>query len=864
MFFSRLILWLDHNHPVYWTVAGVATLLFVAWVLAALRPIPRGPRGANAWRSAFVLLLLLAAWRWPTWFNPANFNPDESQLVAGAQTLTHDGVFWRSVDGATAGPLNFYLLLWVKLFGAPVDLLTARLTGLLLVWGALFFSYGILRLFHARGPARLALVPVALFFALVTQDDFVHYSTEHLALFVFSGATFLLLREQRNNLNRRWAWWLGGVGLGLLPWAKLQAVPLGLVVVTWLGLALWRDPNLAADEKRRRFRDLLLAGLTPSLLFLVVIRAAGVWPVFLQSYLLQNFHYVVTDQTPAYLWQTITRTLNLTWHFQACMAGPLLIAIAGSVLYRPLRLPFRALWLLGFMLFLAALFAVVLPRRPFAHYLLFLPLPLLYWSGAVIGDLWERLRRPAHRGMLVLAGLLLGGLPPLTLRFSQSVPEMLDRLQASRDQPFTAAGNILRAYAQPEDRLGIWGWMCDLYLETQLAQATRQGNSFLCIEASPQFDYYRGQYLADLQRNRPALFVDAVGPTADFFEDRAHQAHESFPALAAFLRENYAELVDLEYARIYVRRDRMDQVGRDAAKLRALATAGRRVRGRGAPEPVDIARPDLPQNVLGGRVVRMMLPRSQLSWPLRGTEREFHFEFGYDPRAYLEGTSNGTLFTAELATPAGAVFPIYNRLLDPGHKTSDRGLVRDHFPLPPVPAGSRLILRTSPGPEDNDMWDWAYLASAAFDHSPLYSAWQFPGFNRVPDGVRDDVAYLEQESAQTVLALHAPASLTFRLHGGERSVAFDFGLRAGAYQNGGGTDGAGFRVTLRAGGQPDRIVFERLLQPVAQRSDQGTQHTAVPLPDKVEAGTELVLTIDPGPAGNSAWDWTYLANLRIN
>lgn len=867
MFSPRLTLWLDHNHPAYWTGAGLATALFAGWVLTALwadrRAGPAPVAVESRWRVALVLLLLLAAWRWPLWFNPANFNPDESQIIAGAQALTHDPVFWRSVDGSTAGPLNFYVLLWVKLAGAPVNFITARLTGLLLIWGALLSSYGILRIFQARGPARLALVPVALFLAMVTQDDFVHYSTEHLPLFLFAGSTFLLVRRQCTGAGGSWAWWAGGAGLGLLPWAKLQSIPLGAAVVAWLGFALWRDASRPAAEKRRRSRDLLLAGLAPSLLFLGLIAACGVWPFFLQGYILQNFHYVATDNTLTYLWHTTSRSLNLTWHFQVCLGGPLLVAVAGSLLYRPLKLPYRALWSLGFILFLAALVAVIAPRRPFAHYLLFLVLPLLFWSGAVIGDLWNRLARPGARLGLVSVCLLLGGVLPLALRFSQPVPGMIDRLEESRTHPLTAAGNILRAYARPGDRLGIWGWMCDLNVETGLPQATRQGNSFLCIQPSPQFDYYRQLYLADLQRNRPALFVDAVGPTADFFQDRVHEAHENFPALAAYIRANYTELIDLEYARIYVRHDRADAARIDVAQLHALAAAGRRVRGRVSPEPVSIAQPHLQQNVIGGHVVRMMLPRAELAWPLQGTEREFYFECGYDPRAYLEGTSNGTLFTAELATPSGAVFPIYSRLLDPGHKVTDRGLVRDHFPLPPVPAGTRLILRTTPGPEENAVWDWAYLASAAFDHSPLYSHGQFPGFNRLPDSVINDVAYVMTEDTRIVLALHAPASLVFRLHGGERSVAFDFGFRTGAYGDGGNTDGAGYSVALRRAGLPDAKLLQRLLQPVSQPADRGNQHVDLLLPEEAGAGAELVLAIDPGPYGSHSWDWTYVANLKI-
>jgi hypothetical protein len=861
---SRLTLWLDHNHAFYWAVAGAATLLFLGWVLAAWWTDRSAPdAGSGRWRAPFVLLLLLVAWRWPLWFYPDNYNPDEGLMVAGARTLVADPVFWRSVDGSTAGPLNFYALLVPKLIGAQVNFLTARLTGLLLIWGALVFSYGLLRLFHTRTPARLALLPGALFFAIATQDDFVHYSTEHLSLCLFAGSTFLLVRRQVTAAGGNMAWWIGGLGLGLLPWAKLQSIPLGAAVVAWLGYMLWRDATLPAGEKRRRTRDLLLAGLAPSGLFLALIAAAGVWPFFRQSYILQNFHYVAADTTVTYLWQTLTRSLDLTWHFQASMAGPLLFAVAGSLLYRPLRLRLRAAWWLGFLLFLAALAAVIAPRRPFAHYLLFLVPPLLYWLGAVIGDLWNRPAPPAFRRGLLAAGLLLGGAVPLAVRLSQPAPEMIDRLAEFLAQPHTAAGNILRAYARPGDRLGVWGWMCEFYVEADLPQATRNATSALGIEPSPQSDYYRRLYLTDLLHNRPALFLDAVGPTADFFEDRARAGHEIFPELAVYLRENYTELIDLEYARLYVRTDRFEAAAIDAARLRALAAAGRRVRGRLAPEPVSIAQAHLQQNVIGGRVVRMMLPRSEIAWPLRGTEREFHYEAGYDPRAYLEGDGNGTLFTAELAMPSGAVIPIYTRLLDPVHRTADRGLVRDHFPLPPVSPGTRLILRTSPGPEENAVWDWAYLASAAFDHSPLYFHGQFPGFNRVPGTAIHDVAYLETEGGLAVLALHAPASLTFRLQGGEKTVGFDFGFRAGAYRNGGNTDGARYRVTLRRPGEPDAIVFERLLQPVAQPADQSTQHAAVSLPGTIEAGAELVFSIDAGPHGSPAWDWTYVANLRI-
>lgn len=866
MLLSHVVSWLDHNHAVYWTAAGCATAWLAAWTIqgAWSEPAKPGDRPERGLTGALVFAALLAAWRWPFWFDPAGLNPDEGQLVAGAQTLAFDPVFWRAVDGGTAGPLNFYLLLWVKLLALPVGFLTARITGLLLIWGTLFFSYRLLRLFLASGPARLAMVPAALFFAMATQGDFTHYSTEHLPLFLLAAAAFSLARSSQTGGGGA-AWWCGGLGLGLLPWAKLQSIPLGAAVLAWVAWMLWHTATLTRREKTRRFGQLLLAGLAPTLLGLTLIGLAGVWPVFVHNYVLQNFHYVADGFTAASLWTITIESLNQTWHFQACLAGAFLLTVAGSIggfFFR--RAPRGSLEAFGFGLFAAAALAVMAPRRPYPHYLLFLVLPLTYWFAAVIGLFWDRATSRPQRLRLAFSCLVLTAGWPLVLRFSQPAPEMLDRLAATRASPRTAAGEILLAVTQPGDRLAVWGWMSDFYVETGLRQATRHSNSFLCINPNPQSDYHRAEYLAALRRHRPAVFVDAVGRTADFFQARSLQAHDAcFPELAAFIRENYVEFVDVEYARIYVRPDRLAAAALDATRMRALIAAGHPVRGKSATRVGSIGADTLPQKTIDGRNVSMMLPRAEISWLLDGTEREFRFECGYDPRAYLEGSSNGTLFTAELTTPGGATYPVYSRLLDPGHRPADRGLVADRFTLPPVLKGSRLTLRTSPGPEENDVWDWAYLASAAFDCSPLYASPQFPGFNRVPDAVTDDVAYLENEAGQPVLVLHAPAQLVFRLHGGETAVSFDFGLRAGTYENGGNTDGAGCTVVLRHPGGNEEPVFRRVLKPVGEPLDRGRQNTLLILPAGITAGTELVITLDAGPDGGSAWDWTYLANLQV-
>ncbi len=300
LFLPRLTLWLDHNHPAYWTGTVLATCLFLAWVMAGLRPVdsPVAPR-ERAWTAPAVLALLLAAWRWPLWFYPGGYNPDESQLLTGALTLAHDPVFWRSVDGFTGGPLDFGILLWAKLLTLPVNFLTARIGGLLLVGGALFCAYRTMRSFLPTGAARLALLPGALFFAIVTQDDFIHYSTEHLPVFLVACACWLLVRKDPDTAGYHASWWAGGVAAGLLPWTKLQAVPFLPALLLWAAGVLWWHPGLTVARRRRLSGELLLAALLPNLVGLGLVAVTGVWPVFLRSYILQNVTYVSSGMTMA-------------------------------------------------------------------------------------------------------------------------------------------------------------------------------------------------------------------------------------------------------------------------------------------------------------------------------------------------------------------------------------------------------------------------------------------------------------------------------------------------------------------------------------------------------------------------------------
>ena len=851
--------WLDLHPGSYWILVLAASLLLVARLVVLIAREFRGPevppRGA-AWRDALVLFLFLLAWRWPFLLAANEFNPDESQLTAGAMTLAHDPVFWRAVDGGSSGPLNFYFLVPWRWLGAPLDYFTVRLTGLLLIWGALFTCLRTLAGAFGRTVAWLGILPAATFFATVTHPDLIHYSTEHLPLLLIAVVFGLLAGRAPPDQIRLWT---ACFVAGTLPWTKLQTAPIGLALIGWGGWQVLREPGFTARLRWRRAAGALLAAALPTLLLAGLLAATGQTEAALRRYFLQNFLYVGNGSP---FWAALSemfRRAQFDGRFPLLLGTAVVGLLAATAYFVRHRVRPFALLVAGGGVTLAALAAVITPRREFLHYVLLLPVPLTLCLGAALGGWWRHL--PAARSRLWLAGVfLVAGLLPLITRGFQPVPDIYGQFADHWRHPRSSVAAVLHALAGRDDSLGLWGWASHFYVESGLPQATRDATSLWLIQDNPQQSYHRACYLDDLRRHQPAVFVDAVGQGAFTFRDRTRQAHESFPELADYLRENYTLVIDLQGSRIYARNGLAALRELSHARLWQLVAQGR-APGRFGMSPPLASLDYLQHKVIAQRQVVMLLPPTRVEWWLDADVREVSLEFGYDPVAYEQGQSNGAELILELADHQSTRV-VYRRFLDPARQPRDRGLQTVRVTLPPFAPDTTLVLRTDPGPNGNDAWDWVYLASLQLQRHPGFLPQQFPGFNRVPDSADGGTATLLEDGPERLFLLPAPGSLSYSLQGSERQLRLDYGFRPGAYSNGGQTDGATYRVELQGAGQPARVIFERFLQPVSREADRGPQHADLTLP-ALQPGDVLTLKIDPGPAGNMAWDWTYISRFDL-
>ncbi len=506
-----------------------------------------GPR----WRWWLLAGVMGLAFRWPLLWVPHQFNPDESQLIAGAITLTHDPMFWRSVDGGTAGPLDFFPLLPAAWADGTTSYAIARAIQLAVVFSAFFFAGETLRLIAGPAVGRLGVLPALIFFALTTSPDFTHYSTEVMPLWLLAAAAYAaaggILVSPRGRL------WLVAVLLGSVPWAKPQAAP--LAVALW-ALVAWQEKSAGRSAT---ILPLIVGPLLPALGCVGAVTLAGQGEHLMVPYVLRNLNYV--REAPL-AW---SERAMLQWH-NALLDGYLGLWVAGATGFCLLALfgwrrassSQRRAVIAATALLAVGLWVVVAPSRPSMHHLLLITVPLTWLTGAMIALHGARLAATeTFQRHALFAGVFLGlcALPSIgwRVRTGDSFAGIHTGAVSPAHRQLAA---LVRRFTGPDESLAIWGWRCSLYVEAARRQATREAHTEAQIYANPYQRYYLRRYLEDFQRSDPPVFVDAVGPGNFAFTDRA-RAHEAFPPLRAWVQAHYTLIGEVDGTRLYLRNDRL-------------------------------------------------------------------------------------------------------------------------------------------------------------------------------------------------------------------------------------------------------------------------------------------------------------------
>lgn len=549
--------WLDARPLLYGTIAWGSLGLCVT---AAALPAPAG--AGPGWRKwaghplvfASLVLLVLGAFRWPTWFVAEEFNPDESQLLAGAITLKQYLVYWKYVDGATHGPICEYLLVLASWLGAPLTHATARIMGTALQALSLIAVWRVLGSLTTERAARFGILPGLAFWAFITWTDFLHYASSLPGIAVLSLAGWALVQPlvaaapERATLPRLYA---GGLALGLIPLTKLQlaplAVSLALFAVGWLGYRGWRQK---APVFGRPMACLIAGGLTPLLLLLAYLGTFGLASQFWYSYIISALDYSGSGQHPfremgSWFFRFSASSFAFSWFFWGGLAFALLFARS------PCPQPARLARLLAWGVLAVAIFCVLRPCREVAHYLHILVVPTTFLCGLVLAG--AQAGSPDTKLRLIgpyVAFLLLTVLPQVHFRASSGIV-FVGHLNEYLAKPPSAVARYISQHQQPGDALVMWGWDPTLFVETGLPQGTREACIPYLLASWPLQDFYIDRFVRDMTTRRPTWFVDAVSPGSFVYEDRKIHGHERTAPVAEIIGRDYVFCAEFNSRRIY-------------------------------------------------------------------------------------------------------------------------------------------------------------------------------------------------------------------------------------------------------------------------------------------------------------------------
>lgn len=533
----------DSAPTIYWFIGY---LLAGVVVLASIyKKVPE--------KLFFILaIFLLIFMRMPAVVYNREINADESQMLSHAITLYEDPVYWRSVDGTTIGPLDNYLLVVPKILGFQINYTSGRVMGLLCAIGALLFVFLAMRNWFGQAIARIALTVPVVFLAFTQETDFVHYSSEQLPVFLLTLTIWLLsILTSNKNLSSVTTFFLG-FAAGMTPFAKLQTVPQAFIIVL---AAIWITFQFYRKTKQiQPLLFLLAGGLTFPLLLFIWAGANHVFTDFIDFYLLGNVIYAGENN-----WLSIPRQMvdliMLSPDFKVYSLLLIVPIFLGFVnIFRPDSYTKSSNQFIAASLILlnvAGIYAATKSGNTFIHYLNFCIYPWILLAAYGIAK--------RHQYFLIISGLLLlwfAGNDVLSYRREHRL-NAYESIGGANLLPEHEVVKELKKFTKPGDYMVVWGWQCQYYVEAQLAQGTAENHSERSIFKHPLQEKYLRRYVSDLQRTKPAVFLDAVGKNSMWVQDKKTQGIDSFPAVADFVHQNYTLISDRNDVKLYVRNDRL-------------------------------------------------------------------------------------------------------------------------------------------------------------------------------------------------------------------------------------------------------------------------------------------------------------------
>ena len=496
-------------------------------------------------------------------------NLDENGWIAEAAAFLNGAIPWKDVSGGSGGPLTYIGISIMYYIIGELNFSSIRLFNFFFcIVPCIIFFYFTLKYTFKKEIAFLLIIPFVLLFAYIKSSALIAFGSECLPMAFLSISLWLLLKIQE---RKKILIFILGFLLGLLPYAKKQAVPIGLVVAVCalIEILFYQKQNL--KEKIHSCIMLFLGGIFPTLFCVFFLFYNDIFSEFWLDDIIYSIKYINA--------QPIGVSTQFSWIYSMAKNSPDLWAIILSyiilnifcfIVFLKEKIKIAAIdkrrILFLFFIFISSLFSVALPNYWMPNYQVIAIVPVVDFlcqlPGIVLPIIFLKY---SNKKIMYCSFFVIIPLIVICFRGNQGIDFVVKR----ENYKLSKVSQEVLKYVRTNETMTVWGWGMQYHVETGLLPGIKQICTWFEIRDTNKINnQYLDKYISDISKKKPIVFLDVIGPDAFMYSDRKTQGHENFPELNSFILSNYVFVSEIESVRIYILNSRFEKIHRNKLILK--------------------------------------------------------------------------------------------------------------------------------------------------------------------------------------------------------------------------------------------------------------------------------------------------------
>jgi len=479
-----------------------------------------------------------------------SYNPDEGQHLANAIALSHDGRFWVATDTTTFGPVSAVIILiahkiisiFFPSFGITYFLL--RLINIIII--SISFVL-LLKIFEARLFRKTAWIIslfYVIFFCFYWNSYLLSFNSEYTYILFISISLYAIYEFQ--NKNNIFQLVTAGFALGIMPFIKLQTLPMCFVLAIWCFYEILKNEYISLGKRkvRKHYAFLVyigMAALPTIFLFIYCLTYTnGIKNAFFYYILNAKSHlgkHTLNQYVDFFITKLFPWLFSHIWFSRISIISLLAFIVSFAlILTKKVKIKACSNWIFSFMLLLFSVEAVTQPMRLFRHYIIFLVVPAIVFYMETVVLLaaveYKRIMLPklyipkamkhAFRKdnvitfcLVILTFVLFANYPKNVLRETVLSDK---RIIGYENTYLTQASQYIVEHTVSDDYIVVWGWEQRVLVFANRKSGTAQTDIQRLYP--PYSPINIDMYISDIKKNKPKLIIDVVAPESSIYSNK--------------------------------------------------------------------------------------------------------------------------------------------------------------------------------------------------------------------------------------------------------------------------------------------------------------------------------------------------------